>query len=194
MPKPVEIELNDQLARFNTHADRLIKIIERYQIAQQINEATKVPTRQRFYTVNVDAITAPPTVVQVLRRDPLRKEVSFINDGPSTCLINNQWFDPTSIQQQFSDPTNPSTVPPVANQIIQIGYLAVGGTLTFQGQEGIWVFNNSPSSGALLSIIETIYSSPAKDATPTPGLDGALMGGYTVVNDGESQRLVKGLR
>lgn len=198
MPQiPSEIILNDSIVRQTKVLDKLEKWIELSAIAEQEKQSTETPRKYRPYCVNVVAPTvAPILAVQVMPRNQARDSLSLYNAGPGTILFLNQWFDPASILQQFSDPAHPNTFLPAPNQVVEIGYLPVGSSTSIDSTESVWCWNNS--TNALLVIVEAVYdrAGSIKSATfPIPGLDGALGAGYTTTADVDGNpTLIKGLR
>ena len=192
-----EIIINDNLERNNRMLNRLTTLIDTLFLQIQEAESEKTPAKLRPYTINLSAPQTPnPQVVQIMPRNAARDSLSIYNVGPGSLIWSNTWFDPTSMLQQFSDPAHPNTITPLANQLIEIGYLPSGGSVSINSTEAIMAYN--VGGVALLTITESSYlkSGNFKGYTfPPPGVDGALGAGYDTVSDVDSNPiLVKGIR
>lgn len=198
---PKETVTNNELIRANEKLDKLVEKIEQGFLAIQRVEAEKVPVMTNAYTVlvNIQAATGSPFANQpkmFLPKNANRREVSIMNLGPSTLMFHKEWFDPVAIEQQFSDPANPSPVPPVANQVVKIGYLPANSAVTWSSTSPLWMFNISTTQGALIAMYETVFTNQDIDKSlMPPGVDGMIGQGYDLMmDDMGDNHLVKGLR
>lgn len=191
-----EIIINDNLAKNNKMLEHLTRMIDAAYMQIQEAESEKTPNRLRPYTVNISAPTTPaPLCVNVMPRNPSRDSMSLYNVGTGSVIWSNTWFDPTSILQQFSDPAHPGSNTPLANQIIEIGYVPSGASVTINSTEPLYCYN--VGGNALVTIVESMYVKPGSlSATiPVPGIDGAIGAGYTSAADVDGNPiLIKGIR
>jgi hypothetical protein len=191
-------QLEDMLVGVNmTMRHTNVLLAHLYKVQQQ-KEADKAPHNVRTYTVNVVCPTAPPTAWQMLPRNGARKDVGLINTGPSDLLFCNKQFDPGSILQQISDPQSPDIVLPAPLQMVEIGILASGSTVTLTSTNPVWVYNTKAAGnlGALISILEDVFSVPNRLPTE-PGSDGRTFQGYAEIpsaTDKDGVQSAKALR
>ncbi len=178
------MSLTDELLkRFTHHLEINERVLAALYVQIQRREADKVPGKWQPYTVLVLCPTAGTQVLplQILRDEARRNTLAIVNYGTDDCLIGNEPFDPVSILQQWSDPNNPNTVLPAPNQVVKIGFLPAGGTISIESHGGVWAYNVNTSSiagasGALLTIVENLYQIPrvmpaaSGVSTPTAGL------------------------
>lgn len=132
-----------------------------YYLGRQREEARKTPGITRVTTINLLNPTAPPTALQIVPKNDKRESVAITNAGPADCIFSERWFDPTTILQWFSDPNDPSTPTPGFNQMVPIGYLIKGNSVTLDGTTGVWAYSLASATGsnqnAILSIADSIY-------------------------------------
>lgn len=160
---------DDILKHFTKHLEVNNRLLSAMYVQQQRVQADRVPGTWRPYTVfvkNNSTSIGTQTPIQIFRDEPRRKTLSILNQGADDCLISAVPFDPVSILQQLSDPANPDTVLPAANQVVEIALLQSGSSLTIESRGGAWAWNLS-SSGALLSMVENLYFLPRIIPNPT---------------------------
>jgi hypothetical protein len=189
--------LNDFLARHEQSQNRLISQIEAMVLAIQQNESEKTPQIIRPTTLNLTAATTGQiNSQQILRKDASRRQVILFNQGTGDLLWSPNQFDPLSMMSQFSDPAHPTTVLPMPNQAVPIGFLPSGATITIIGTDAIWAYN--VATFCVLSMTESIYANPRNPKSPTfpvPGVDGAIGAGYGFAPGVDGNPVVmKGLR
>lgn len=168
--------INDNITRQNHLLEKLTQLINAAYLQVQELESEKTPSKVRPFTFNL--LTTGNGSHQLMPRNASRDSLTIYNVGTGSCIWSNTRFDLTSILQQFSDPAHPDTIAPAPMQMIEIGYLPSGSTVTINSTEAIYVA--SIGAAALLTILETVYSKAGKQGgtIPIPGLDGAIGGGY----------------
>lgn len=172
----------DVLKRMNEHLDRSNRTAMILYDFLQRQEADKVAGMWSPTTVLVNCSTLSNDdgkSFQILRNSPVRKSMNVYNMGPDDCLIDNNPFDGPSIMQQLSDPANPDVVLPAPLQVIATGLLPSGASINIDGSGPLFVYNLA-SSGALLTVYETLYAARSTGAQhPKPlGWDGLLHQSY----------------
>ena len=184
-----EAIINDALRHQNVMLAKLTELLEASYLQTQELEANKTPNESRPYTVNLSCPSEPNLhPLQVLGRNPNRSSLTIYNVGAGSCFYHHTMFDPTSILQQFSDPANPNTVLPAYNQVVQIGYLPSGASVTINSTEPLWALNHGAT--CLLTIIESVY---AKAGKQQPGFDGVLGNAYAAAEVSGATLTSKGL-
>ena len=186
MAIPNEVLLNDFLSHFTKSTQSLIDSIERNALFVQQVESEKIPALTRPTTFNLTSsqfgTQAQAVASQILRREQQRDGFSLINLGPGDLIWSNTVFDPNTILTQFSDPSHPSTLTPLPNQAIDIGYVPSGGNISIETTDALWGY--SVGGACLLTIVETLYLSARSSRAATmqiAGLDGAIGQGYGTV-------------
>jgi hypothetical protein len=129
----------------------------------QLRKARETPALTKLTTFNLQNPTSPaPTALQILTKNDKRASVGIYNTGPADILIAEQWFDPTTVLQWFSDPLDPDTILPGFNQSIPIGFLgATQPRLTLDGTTGLWAYSlgsqASSNKNAVVSLADSVY-------------------------------------
>ena len=99
-----------------------------------------------------------------------RQVIGIYNAGPDELMYSNTQFDPTTILQQIGSYMN----------AVQVGIVPAGGNAAIYATGALWVYNykEGGNSGAVLSLLETLYKTAGSDAVGAYGHDGLVHGGY----------------
>lgn len=130
-------------------------------LMKQLTEARKIPGKTELLTVNLWNPIDPPTALQILPKNERRDSVAIVNGGPSDIIFSEKWFDPTSILQLFNDPNDPDAVTPGFNQVISIGFLISGQSVSLDGTLGVWAYSLGSTAGsnqnAIIGLADSLY-------------------------------------
>lgn len=171
---------------------------------EQAKESRKTPGNGRPYTIDLqNPILPQPQALMLLPRNPLRFNVGINNLGPGDILFHTQNFDPDTILNQISDP-NDSTPFPYAvhfntpNQMVEIGILPSGQSVTLRTTSSIWAFDlgallDSPLD-ALLSLVEVNYDTDTTTPLPNGHAGREWSGRSTDAYADDAGTLVKGIK
>lgn len=190
--KDLLVQKSDSPLILQNHVAALAQAVGVLYWSQQQKEATKTAATTFPRSINVQV----PTVGGVVRVEPIqimpdnsrRDELSIVNVGPSDIYYANKWFDPNSINQQMTEPNLAITPAPAVNpvgfnQMVDVGILLVGGSVTLRTSSPIWVYNvnatatSAAGRNALLSVVETVFDTADGflngTRNPAVGEDGA---------------------
>jgi hypothetical protein len=166
---------NDILKAIHAEAQQQNRLIAAY-LTTQAHKARETPGVTKLWTYSLLNPTSPsPIVVQILPKNDQRKSVAITNTGiGSDCIISEQWFDPTTVLQWFSDASDPSPNAVTANNVaIPIGFLTNGNSVTLDGTMGIWAYSLGSAQGTPLASILSIADSTYVKSDPRAGSQAA---------------------
>jgi hypothetical protein len=165
--------LDALLGRLNNNLETQNRMMMHY-LGMQIKEASKTPPIARPIVFNLVSSQVPPQAMQILGRNPNRHEVAVVNYGPGSIIFREQWFDPQSMLQNFSDPNFPNVITPGPNQAIPIGYAPQGANFSMKATNGLWAY--SVGGSALITMIDEVFVTVA-ETNPVPQREQLKMSG-----------------
>lgn len=175
--------LEEHFSIVNMTMENVNKLLTLIYFQTQEHKAQETPGKLEPVTVNLD-LASGSRAIQILPNNGYRQEIGIYNSGPGDLVFNSSHFD-SSIFQQFSDPSDPDAVTPPPNQLIRIGYLPSGASMTVKSSASLWGLNIN--GAALITCLESVYDSNPHGYDKPPGYDGWMNGGYveTTTEDGD---------
>lgn len=155
-------------------ADRYLELSEQMATAlgaiylnMQLAQSEDVPHNWNGRTVNV----APSDkCIPLVSRNDRRKNVTFINDGPSDLIISNEDFNVTSILQQYNG---------VSGQVLSVTLIRSGESFKLDSTGAVFAAPFSTTQSAIIRIAEAVFSTWRPD-TSVPGIDADLWSGHAL--------------
>lgn len=145
---------------------RLAAALQQLHYRIQQGKAEETPTEWEPAYINLDVPDG--NAFQLYGHNGRRSGFTIQNLGPSDCLYNSKRFDVAQVLNSYLQGAG-------STQVIRIGVVKSGSTVSLKSTSGLWVYNVNHGSGSpqcLLNIVETLYVAGSIDSHTDAGGQG----------------------